>query len=113
MVGLNLEPEGPLEMDNNHITNRIDTLIKRLSKPLTSVDTQDGWTDEAKDAALALLQRLQSDIHNEVQVREIPEYRSLARGLDHWGIESGEVLEDFAELSQSIRQYVKNPRRES
>lgn len=91
-------------MDDNHNTKRIDTLIQRLSKPLTSIDTQDGWTDEAKDAALSLLQRLQSDILNDVQVSEVPEYRSIARGLDHWGIEGGDILESFAELSQSIRQ---------
>jgi len=104
VVGLKLKREGLLEMDNSHTTKRIDTLIMRLSKPLTSIDTQDGWTDDAKDAALTLLQRLQVDIRAEVQVSEVPEYRSIARGLDHWGIEEGEILEDFAGLSQLIRQ---------
>ena len=91
-------------MDNDPITKQIEALIERLSKPLNPVETQNGWTDEAKDAALALLQRLQIDMRNEIQVSEIPEYRSIARGLDHWGIESGELLEDFADLSHSIRQ---------
>jgi len=91
-------------MDSNHITKRTDTLIERLSKPLTEIDIQDGWSDEAKEAALSLLQRLQGDIQNNVQVSEIAEYRSIARGLDHWGIEGGELLEEFSELSQSIRQ---------
>lgn len=103
MAGLNLEPEGLLEMDSSDIETRCSALIARLSGSLTSVDCDDGWTEEARDAILALLRRLQNDLRNDIQVDEVPEYRSMARGLDHWGIEGGEIMERVAELSQAVR----------
>lgn len=100
---MRLEQERLLEMDNSRIEERIDEIVERLSCPLAKVDFDEGWTTEAQEGTLALLGRLKNDIGNGVDVSEKPEYRSMLRGLDHWGIESGAVMESIGELSQVIR----------
>ena len=91
-------------MDNNHITKQIRNLSLRLSKSLTSIDIQNGWTEQAQDALLLTLLRLENDIDNQISVYEVAGHGQLVRGLDHWGVGGGELLKGFVELSNAIRQ---------
>jgi hypothetical protein len=52
---------------------------------------------------LALFARLAADLSAGIDFRTKPEYGTLIRGLDHWGISKGELFEAAVKISNSIR----------
>lgn len=82
--------------------HQLDRMAEALSRPLPPEELAHGWTEEARRAILDLLARLRADLAAEV-LPEMASYTALARGMDHWGITGGELLEQAAQLSAEIR----------
>lgn len=80
-----------------------DKLIKRLSNSLSQEELDNGWTEDSRQAMLMFFETLRSDLRSGLDVSEKLEYRSIARGMDHWGISDGQLLNDATEISSEIR----------
>lgn len=78
----------------------IDALLVRTQLPLTAVEMGDGWTEAAQQAAIKFLEKLRVQVASEERFSQM----NLARALDSWGVVSGELLDRYAELSNSLRE---------
>jgi len=85
--------------DKTQIESDLESLIKKLESPLTEMDFSCGWTEGAQAATLELLR----EIGNDLQSGKILPHLNLGRGLDHWGIEEGVLLEEICRLSNRLR----------
>jgi hypothetical protein len=85
--------------DENKIIKKIDEVIGELSLPLTSKEAAEGWTERGKVAIEAFFKELRSKI---LSGEPLPSL-SIARGLDHWGVVNGELLEKSAKISNDLR----------
>lgn len=54
---------------------------------------------------LKFFETLRDDLLNGVDVSTKAEYASIARGMDHWGIVSGQLLEEATGISAEIRKF--------
>jgi hypothetical protein len=86
-------------IDKEQIRNDIEALIRKLESPLTQTDLECGWTRGAQEAMVKLLSEIGQDLR---QGKKLPSL-SLGRGLDHWGVEKGELLEEMCTLSNKLR----------
>lgn len=81
------------------LLEKIEEVISLLKSPLTSAETADGWTTDAKHAILQLFESLMNDTKDR---KDIP-YVGLVRTLDAWGIERGGTLYEGAmEVAREI-----------
>ena len=87
----------------DEIANRLENLIGQLSKELPPTEIQNGWTEDSRQAMLKFFQRLHSDLASGVVVSSKTEYVTISRGMDHWGITGGELLEEAAKISFAIK----------
>jgi|GEM_PF-6334263 len=85
--------------DVTQIKSDLESLIKKLENPLTEMDFNCGWTEGAQTATLKLLR----DIDNDLQRGKTLPHLNLGRGLDHWGVEEGVLLEEISRLSNKLR----------
>jgi len=85
------------------VANRIEKLINKLSRQLPPQEIQNGWTEDSRKAMLDFFQRLHSDLVAGVAVSTKTEYITIPRGMDHWGITDGELLEEAAKISDAIK----------
>jgi len=76
---------------------KIDQFISRLESGLTEDDRKQGWTENSRQALLKTFRK----IRKEVRQGKYPAV-NLARGLDSWGITSGELVELAAEISNEL-----------
>jgi hypothetical protein len=81
------------------LEEKIDALLETLDRPVTSEEAADGWTLEAKSA----MQKMFRDLRNKVHAGQPLPQLSISRALDHWGVGSGALLEQVAQLSNEIR----------
>jgi len=80
-----------------------DNILEKLSKSLSQEEMDDGWTENSRQAMLKFFGSLKNDLEKGVDVSVKAEYRSIARGMDHWGIGEGELLKEATEISEVIR----------
>lgn len=85
------------------LLQRVDKIITTLSNPLSADNMGGGWSEESRLAMLRFFETLRDDLVNGVDVSAKAEYASIARGMDHWGIVSGQLLEDATRVSAEIR----------
>ncbi len=85
------------------IAQRVNHMVDRLSEPLSEPEFKSGWTQESKDAMREFFARLRDDLAGGRKVADVPEYRSISRGMDHWGIVEGELLDEADTISAEIR----------
>lgn len=78
---------------------KIDALLAKTQMPLATTDAADGWTEAAQQAAIEFLQKLRAQVMSGERLPQM----NLARALDSWGVVSGELLDSYAELSNSLR----------
>lgn len=74
-------------------------LIAVLEQPLSSLELTNGWTSQSQSAILSLLRNLREAIRFD---RTLPEL-NIGRGLDHWGIEGGPLIEKICAVSNELR----------
>lgn len=81
------------------LLEKIKEVVSLLKSPLTSAESADGWTIDAKHAILQLFENLTNDAKDR---KDIP-YVGLVRTLDAWGIERGGALYERAmEVAREI-----------
>jgi len=85
------------------ILKKVENIIERLSSPLSEEELSNGWIEDSRLAMLKFFETLRDDLKNDVDVSAKAEYRSIARGMDHWGISVGQLLDDATEISMEIR----------
>ncbi len=91
------------------VIRRVIAVIDRLSRPLTVSDIAGGWSEESRAALLGFFKRLCDDLKGGTPAFHKPEYMSIARGMDTWGIIDGDILEEAASISNAIAAIVKMP----
>jgi hypothetical protein len=87
-------------MKRDEVLKMIGTLIADVSVPLSEEELHNGWTIQSQQAFQKTLKRIETDIR---EGRDLPPL-FLARGLDHWGVEAGELLRRAAQVSNHLRQ---------
>ncbi len=85
------------------IVKRVDDAIRQLSRPLGGLELASGWTEPGRIAMLRFFELLREDLINDVDVRSKPQYLSITRGMDHWGVVDGEILRQAGEISAKIK----------
>jgi hypothetical protein len=95
----NLIQEHRIEMTERTLEQRIVALIEKLSLPPSAIEVREGWTDKSKSAIKKLLEDLLSKLR---AGRPLPPV-NISRGMDTWGITSGEILEEGAAISNELR----------
>jgi hypothetical protein len=83
------------------IRSETRSLIATLSEPLGQEEISAGWTVQAQLAMLKLLGEIDHDIE---AGNSLPKNLSIGRGLDHWGVEDGELLRRMCALSNCLRE---------
>lgn len=82
----------------NDLRNRLLELLADLEAPVAEAERLDGWTVESKAAAARYFQGVESALRG---LCALPP-PGICRGLDHWGVEGGNLLERIATLSSQI-----------
>jgi hypothetical protein len=90
-------------MDRQAFVAKLDTLIEWLSKPLTAEDTRHGWRDQSRSAILNLVEEMRADALRGRELRSVPHYVGVVRGLDHWGISGGDLFDAVAAIGALAR----------
>jgi hypothetical protein len=85
-------------MDREKLRGRLDDIIEKLSRPLPPAELQHGWTEQSKTAMRSLFERMRADLTAGKELKSVPHYIAVVRGLDHWGIASGELFDSAANI---------------
>ena len=86
------------------LLERLDNILERLSMPLPEAEVQQGWTEQSRDAMRTFFLQMRSDAAARKDLKSIPHYVGLLRGLDHWGIAGGELFEAAARIGSLVTQ---------
>ncbi len=91
-------------MENrNQILKELDFLIARLSGSLTEQDLDCGWTPQSQKALLTCFEKIKGEAENEKVVKRFKISGQLVRGMDHWGVVKGELLEAAARIENLLK----------
>jgi hypothetical protein len=80
------------------LLQQIDCMIERLSNTLPVKETEGGWTRKSQEFFLEFFGKLKRALLK----GETMACGSIGRGMDHWGIVSGNLLKDADEISLLI-----------
>jgi hypothetical protein len=83
------------------LEHKVEAILRRLRSGLTEEDVQSGWTERARDAMIVFFDRMLRDVHTGQSLMPL-EYRTILRGLDHWGVVAGELFDKAAEISANV-----------
>jgi len=88
-------------MENrDKILTEVESLIGELAAPLSQSEISFGWTPESQNATLKLLNEIRAALVDRRPIEKL----SIGRGLDHWGVEGGRLLESACKLSNNLRE---------
>lgn len=87
------------EMFNQTIEQKINEVIADLSVPVSASEAADGWTAESKQAIKKYFENLKQKL---LAGEELPSL-DVCRGMDHWGVVNGPILEKAAQISNELR----------
>lgn len=87
-------------MTRDEVLKEICELDSAMSAPLSEAELANGWTPRSQQATLALLREIAGALRTGGNLPGL----SMGRGLDHWGIEGGELFEKACKLSNHLRQ---------
>jgi len=83
---------------------KIDVLLASLGTPLSAQEAVDGWTADSKKAMADFFK----DLRARVSSGEVPSFViHTTRAMDHWGVNSGSLLELAAQISNELRSKAK------
>lgn len=81
------------------LLQKIEYLIERLSMPLPADELSNGWSEAGQKAMLNFFE----DLRLKLLAHEDLPYFGIVRGLDYWGVSSGELLQKAAEVDYGLR----------
>ena len=90
-------------MDLKNLRINVDRLVQLLSEPVSADEANCGWSMPAKEGMRKFMTKLLSDIDHDPFFYQKLEYRTIARGLDHWGVLSGQLCDELTDISSLIR----------
>lgn len=82
---------------------RVEAIAQKLADPITSSERAVGWSDTSRMAMLDYFK----DLHRRLELDQglTPADFSITRGMDHWGITGGALLDEAAEISCRLREF--------
>ena len=86
-------------MAGTPLTVIVDQIISRLSEPLPEEEIKNGWSETSQKAMLSFFR----DLRIKLSQGEVLPYLGILRGLDHWGVEGGEIFHLVAQLDHQLR----------
>jgi hypothetical protein len=92
--------------EQSALLEEIDAIQSALSNDLSDADRRGGWTPPSQEAMQAFFRRMRLDIVALADLSAYPEYASIGRGLDHWGVGSGPLFEQALRISAAVRRLV-------
>jgi hypothetical protein len=95
-----------MSADVSSLLENVEDLVRRLSgEPDESMRGQ-GWTTESAAAICERLEKFALQLRN-LNAMPPPAERptNLVRALDHWGVQSGDLLEDLVEFEAKLRRF--------
>jgi len=98
-----LEQVQVIEMVNKTVEQKIDDVITDLGAPVSTSESADGWSPESKIAIKAYFENLKQALQ---AGRALPPL-DVCRGMDHWGVIGGPILEKAAQISNELRAALK------
>ncbi len=86
------------------VIRKIKRMINSLSNPLPPSEIASGWTEESRHAMLNFFKDLYSQLMSDQF--DLAEHASfhLVRGMDHWGIIEGDLLEEASEIQCDLHE---------
>ncbi len=81
------------------IEQQLAEILSALSDPPTPEELQGGWTQESKHAAHKYVTELSAALNSGAPLPPL----GIVRGLDHWGVIGGDLLESIAKVSNTLR----------
>jgi hypothetical protein len=91
-------------MSRRALVARLDPLIVRLGRPATSDELLHHWTNSSKAAFAKLLGEMRSDALAGKELGSVTHYVTMLRGLDTWGISSGDLSEAIGDVEALARE---------
>jgi len=88
-------------MNRNELVMLILKYLDRLRKGMTQQDVFDGWTEQSRAAMIRFFETMVDEAQRGQSLDKL-EYKTIPRGMDHWGIYQGDLLENAAEISAAI-----------
>jgi hypothetical protein len=86
--------------NRDKIIEDVEALTNDPSLPLSQDDQAAGWTIKAQEATLKLLHEIRKALVEGQPISNL----SIGRGLDHWGVDRGQLFEKACALSNSLRE---------
>jgi hypothetical protein len=83
------------------LERKIEEVLLHLRSGLSEEDVRSGWTERAREAMIVFFDRMLRDVHTGQSLMPL-EYRTILRGLDHWGVMEGELFDQSAEISGTV-----------
>lgn len=88
-----------LILTNTNIQQQLSDILLALSVPPTIEEEQDEWTKESKEAAHKYFSALSTAFFTDTPLPDL----GIVRGLNHWGVNGGNLLESIARVTNSLR----------
>jgi hypothetical protein len=88
------------------ILRQINDLIGSLRQPLTEEARQHGWTEAAQVGMTGFLESLRQKVASELQLPPDEMKPMLVRGMDMWGVTSGDLLMKGASVDRLFREWL-------
>lgn len=82
-----------------NVVSEIDALLEKLHQGFDANDLANGWTEQSQRVAIKYLSDLKSAL---ISSRDLPPL-GIVRGLDHWGVTGGDLLESIARVTNKLR----------
>ncbi|HLO65320.1 MAG TPA: hypothetical protein VK165_20345 [Azonexus sp.] len=86
-------------MVNQTLEEMIDEVIIDLSNPVSALESVDGWTTESKHAMKIFFEDIKKKLRSNDELPPL----FISKGLDHWGVVGGQILEKSAQISNELR----------
>lgn len=87
-------------MVSKSLTQLVDEIISKLSGHLSDDEVRNGWSEISQSAMLTFFRDLKTKL---CKGEQLP-YLGIVRGLDHWGVQGGEIFSLAAQLDHKLRQ---------
>jgi hypothetical protein len=87
-------------MENkDRVLSCIDDILSQLRHPVSAQEAIDGWDVESKDAARTYFELLSNSLKSDSPLPPL----GIVRGLDHWGVIGGRLLDEIAKVTNMLR----------
>ena len=78
----------------------IQSLLTQLRASLTQDEDSNGWSKESKATAAVYFEKLTASLRADSVLPGL----GIVRGLDHWGVTGGDLLEEIARITNRLRE---------